>query len=351
LLSAGYAFLAAYLKGEESKMVSAEHMDAIFRNSKVQDALVSIKDTDMGGYFEEVSPSALATFDDVDLHLWLYLGKCLDQFKWFSIVPKEVRQVVAAHVVKYDVSNVKVALRGLDTEEKVRMIPVGVIHNAEMLESLSGAETVDDIIQVLVQSNLSPYAAILKESEEALTQSSKQRLAVEAELDKQYYADVLASAKKMKDGKQFLTIQGVVTDYINLQVIFRAVINGIGPEASGYLIAGGSDLSAEIMADLLNTKFGDLLGKLESTRYKEVAEELTVNYDRTHSITVVDEVIEMHKFTYIREMVSTKILSPLLMSWYLVLKELEVRNVRLILKAISDDVPYEKIKDYLVLSS
>jgi vacuolar-type H+-ATPase subunit C/Vma6 len=351
LLSAGYAFLAAYLKGEESKMVNAEHMDSIFRNSKVQDALVSIKDTDLGEYFEEVSPSVLASFDDVDLHLWLYLGKCLDQFKWFSIVPKEVRKVVAAHVVKYDVSNIKVALRGLDTDEKVRMIPVGVIHSTEMLESLSGAETVDDIIQVLVQCDLSAYASILKDNEEALTQGSKQRLAVEAMLDKQYYADVLKPANKMKDGKQFLQVQGVVIDYINLQVIFRAVINGMGTEASGYLIAGGSDLGAETMADLLNTKFGDLLGKLESTRYKEVAEELVVNYDKTHSVTVVDEVIEMHKFTYVREMVSTKILSPLLMSWYLVLKELEVRNVRLILKAITDSVPFDKIKDYLVLAS
>ena len=65
----------------------------------------------------------------------------------------------------------------------------------------------------------------------------------------------------------------------------------------------------------------------------------------------IDEVIEKHKFTFIREMVSTKLLSPLLVAWYLTLKELEVRNLRLILKAISDDVALEKIKDYLVLPS
>ena len=48
MISAGYAFLSAYLKGEESRMVTVEYMDSIFRNSKVQDALVAIKDTDVG---------------------------------------------------------------------------------------------------------------------------------------------------------------------------------------------------------------------------------------------------------------------------------------------------------------
>jgi len=351
LISAGYAFLSAYLKGEESRMVTVEYMDSIFRNSKVQDALVAIKDTDVGGYFEEISPSALASFDDIDLHLWLYLGKCLDQFKWLNIVPKEVRKVAAAYAAKYDVSNIKVALRGLGTEEEVRMIPVGVIYGAGMLEELANSETVDEIIQTVSQCNLNSYTAILKENKETVLQGSKQRLAVEAMLDKQYYADRLESTRKMKDGKQFVQIQGVVTDYINLQIIYRAVINGIGSEAVSYVIGGGSDLSAEAMAELLATKSSELLGKLESTRYKKVAEEIAAGYDKAKSITVVDEVIEMHKYTYVREMISTKILSPLLMSWYLVLKELEVRNLRLILKAISDDVPFEKIKDYLVLPS
>lgn len=351
MISAGYAFLSAYLKGEESKLVTAEHMDGIFRSAKVQDALVSIRNTDVGGYFEEVSPSTLATFDDVDQHLWLYFGKCLDQFKWFGIVPSVIKKIVAAYKVKYDVSNIKLALRGLDVEENARMIPVGVIHGAEMLEELTNAETVDDIIQTVTQCDLSSYAAILKENRETLVQGSKQRLAVEAMLDRQYYADILQAARKMRDGKKFLEVQGVVIDFINLQIIYRAVIKGMGPEAAGYLIGGGGELGTETMMELLSTKSNEMLGKLESTRYEEVAQEIAASYDRTKSITVVDEVIEMHKYTYVREMISTKILSPLLITWYLVLKELEVRNLRLILKAISDDVPYEKIKDYLVLPS
>ena len=41
--------------------------------------------------------------------------------------------------------------------------------------------------------------------------------------------------------------------------------------------------------------------------------------------------------------------SPLVAVWYLVIKEIEMRNLRLILKAAFDGISIEEIKDYLVL--
>jgi len=46
---------------------------------------------------------------------------------------------------------------------------------------------------------------------------------------------------------------------------------------------------------------------------------------------------------------SPVVLSPLVMAWYLILKEVEIRNLRLILKAIADSMPVDEIKRYLVL--
>jgi len=43
------------------------------------------------------------------------------------------------------------------------------------------------------------------------------------------------------------------------------------------------------------------------------------------------------------------VLSPLVMAWYLILKEVEVRNLRLVLKTIGDGVLVQEIKDFLVL--
>ncbi|GAI83404.1 unnamed protein product [marine sediment metagenome] len=46
---------------------------------------------------------------------------------------------------------------------------------------------------------------------------------------------------------------------------------------------------------------------------------------------------------------SPRVLSPLVMAWYLILKEFEMRNLRLILKSLADGIPIEEIKEYLVL--
>ena len=351
MLRTGYAFLAAYLKGEESKLLTADHVDKIFRTSKVQDALVSVKDTDIGSYFEEVSPSALSSFDEIDDHLWAYFGKSIDYLQWLRVIPRSVRDLLSVYVQKYDVSNVKVALRGMITGEKARMIPVGLINNRGLLDNLAAVEEVTDIIRILRECGLSEYSAILEAAVETVGESSKQRLAVEAELDNQYYGNMLAATKKMKDGKQFLKLQGMAVDLVNLQIVYRAVIRGMGADAAGYLVGDGYELKLDAVKTMLEMNPAEVSAKLESGKYEEMAAEIASSYDRTKSVTVVDEVIEKHKFTFVREMVSTKLLSPLLVAWYLALKELEVRNLRLILQAISDNVALDKIKDYLVLPS
>ena len=351
MLRTGYAFLAAYLKGEESKLLTADHVDKIFRTSKVQDALVSVKDTDIGSYFEEVSPSALNSFDEIDDHLWGYFGKSIAFLQWLRVIPQGVRNLLSVYVQKYDVSNIKVGLRGMITGEKARMIPVGLICDKGLLEDLANVEEVADIIRILKECGLSDYATILEDAGESLGDSSKQRLVVEAALDNQYYSKMLAATGKMKHGKQFFKLQGMAVDLVNLQIIYRAVIRGMGADAAGYLVGDGYELKLDKVKAMLELSPAEVSAKLEHTKYEEMAAEIASSYERSRSITVVDEVIEKHKFTFIREMVSTKLLSPLLVAWYLTLKELEVRNLRLILKAISDDVALEKIKDYLVLPS
>ena len=72
-------------------------------------------------------------------------------------------------------------------------------------------------------------------------------------------------------------------------------------------------------------------------------------YDRTKSVTVIDEVIERQKYASLRDLLSPRVLSPLVVLWYLILKESEVRNLRLILKAIHDGVAVEEVKRYLLI--
>ena len=346
MLDARYAFISAYLKGAETKVVTPDHVARMAKTSAIQDALAIITDTDIGDYLEAVP---VKTFDELDGYLWRYLGESVAHIEAFKFLPGDVLQVSRAYIVRYDVSNIKVAVNGIVTGKKAAMIPLGAIYNYRLLDELSSVENIDSIIELLIKCKLWDYASVLREYDRE--GGMKARLLAEAKLDGAYYKNLLNMARGIKDGSVLAKAFGLLIDLTNLQIACRAVIEDIGLEAAEYMIAGGYILSAEVSRELLPLKLGDMPRKLEGTQYRHVAEEVSSSYNRTQSITSVEEIIDKYKFSLVKEILSPRVLSPLVMAWYLVLKELEIRNLRLILKAMFDNIPVEEIRQYLVLAS
>jgi len=346
LLDTRYPFLSAYLKGEEAKIITSSHVSSMSKASSLQDILEIIRETDIGSYLEGVLAE---TFDDLDEHLWMYLGGCLERLEWFKPVPADILKVLKAYTVKYDVLNIKAALQGIPTGKQARRIPIGVIHNHGLLDELSGAESADGIIELLTKCKLGDYASVLEEGK--MDEGVESRLLAEARLDGEYYKNLLDMTKGITDGGILAKVFGTIIDMTNLQIILRAIIAGIGAEAAEYTISGGYMISDAVVKDLISLKLTDIPGRLEDTQYSKVAAEVVDSYDRTKNIAVVDEIIEKHKLRLSQEILSPRVLSPLMIAWYLILKEVEIRNLRLILKAMFDNTPVEEIRNCLVLPS
>jgi len=346
LLDTRYPFLSAYLKGEEAKLVTSNHIDRMSQVSSLHDILDVIRETAIGSYLEGV---LVETFDDLDEHLWMYLGDCLERVEWFKPVPADILKILKAYIVKYDVLNIKAALQGISTGKQARRIPIGVIHNYGLLDELSSAENVEGIIELLTKCKLGNYASILEECK--IDEGVESRLLAEARLDEEYYKNLLSITKGIRDSVVLSKAYSTTIDMTNLQIILRAIIGGIGPEAAEYTINGGYMLSSEAIKELLPLKLNDVPSKLENTQYQNMAEEVVNSYDRTKSIAVIEEIVEQHKFKLSQEVLSPRVLSPLMIAWYLILKETEIRNLRLILKAMFDNILVEEIKNYLVLAS
>jgi len=344
LLDPRYAYMSAYLKGEEPKVVTPDDIGRMARTSDIQDALAVIRETDIGSYLEELS---IKTFEDVDEYLWSYFGQCIRYVESFKFLPGDMLKVSRAYIVKYDVSNIKAALQSVVTGKKSCMIPVGVIHSNGLLNELAAAEDIDSIIEILITCKLGGYVPILREGE--VDGGAKSKLVTETGLDGEYYKSMLNMAKGIRDGAVLSKALGLIIDLTNLQIASRAIIDGIGPGASQYIIAGGYLITDKTIRELLSFKLADMPRKLEDTRYLDVAKEILSSYDKVKKITVVEEIIDKHKFMLLKEILSPRVLSPLVMAWYLVLKEVEIRNLRLILKAMVDNIPVEEIRSYLVL--
>lgn len=343
MADAKYAFISAYLKGAEAKIVTAEQINRLSKMASTHDVLETIRDTDIGKYLDEMS---IKTFDDSDKYLWRYFGDCLERLEWFKPVPADIREILHAYIVKYDVLNIKAALQRISTGKKVSMIPVGIIYRHGLLDKLSQAEGVDGVIEVLTECKLGAYADILGEYKE----EAKSKFLTEANLDRKYYQSLLDLPKGIQDGPLLTKAFSILIDMTNLQLVNRAIIEGMGSEVGEFVISGGYMISDKVAKDLMLHKLAEIPTALESAQYRNIADEVVASYNRTKSVTVVEEVIDKHKFRLLKEMLSPRVMTPLMIVWYLIIKEIEIRNLRLVLKATFDNIAVEEIQDYLVFS-
>ena len=322
-------------------MVTSEHLEGMLRASNLPEALELIQDTDIGSYLRQ---QTINKFDDFDTALWKYLQGHIEHLEGLRILPDEMRSILRKHLVKYDVLNIKAALQGILAQKKARMIPVGVIWSRGLLDEK--VEEIESLIEILKRCGLERYADILSEAREEAS-DVKLRLVLESQLDTAYYQDYLAMAKSLTEGHLLTKFLGFTVDLLNLQMVLRSVARGANHEVREYTLGGGYMLSGDVISELLSLKLPDIPSRLENTFYYQVAQEVVVNYEKTRSLTAIEEAIDKHRFQLLKGTLGTRaMMSSLLISWYLILKEMELRNLRLVAKSLLDNL--EGAKNLLV---
>ena len=346
MATADYCFISAYLKGQEFRLVTSRHVDRMLRASTVSEVVASIEGTDLGDYLALLPGRS---HKELDEQMWAYLRRCVSYLEWFRQCPEQIRTVLRAYLVKYDVANLKAALRGLLTGKKSQMVPIGTLQEGGFLDRLSGASNLDGIVDVLERGGLDEYAAELKERKALLGGSLRQRLEAEVALDRCYYNSLRRVTSRVDDAWWFAKVLGIMVDMANLQVICRAIIEGIGREAASFGITGGYMVPAEAVGEMASLNLRDMAARFDHTPYGTVVEELLRQYELERSVGVIEAVVEKHKFRLLREVMAPRVLSTLMVLWYLILKELEVRSIRIVLKAAADGLPLEDTRSYLVV--
>jgi len=175
------------------------------------------------------------------------------------------------------------------------------------------------------------------------------KLLAQTRLDNKYYENMRNVSKAITAGQVLSKIPGLTIDLTILQIMIRAIIMGMADDSAAYAIAGGYMITGQAIKDLSPSELADVPTKLGDTPYQDIAKEVLSSYETTKSISAASEVIDKHKFRLAKEMLSSTLLPSLVMTWYLILKEVEIRNLRLVLKTIVDGVPVQEIRNYLVL--
>jgi len=157
-------------------------------------------------------------------------------------------------------------------------------------------------------------------------------------------------SSEVAEGKELARAVGVMMDVADLKTLLRAVVDGTVAETAGYTIGNGYLVSGENINAVVTLKLNELAGSV-AYLYRNTVREASDNFDKVNNVTAFDEIIDRDKFRLLKEMLSVRIMSPLMVVWYLILKEAEIRNIRIILKTLFDGGAVEGIKNSLVLVS
>jgi len=349
LVSTRYAFSSAYLKGEEAKVVAYDHLNGIVQKSKtVPDVLDIIKDTDIGEYLSDSTAGKTAVFEEFDISLWQYMGQSLARFKRFSI-PRTMVDMLDVYTKKYDIANIKTALRQTLTGETAPMIPLGEIDRQGRREELSQTKSVEEIAEILTEARLGDYATIIREH--IKEKDPRSTFEAEFKMDSTYHEDMMTVLKTMSDGSILAKALGIIIDLLNVHAVFRFALGAKGSPPGEYILPDGHMLTPEVLRELPSLKINEIVTRLEHTQYYIMAQHIAKNFEKEGTITVIDRAIDRNKVRLSRELLSPRALSPCNLLWYLILKETEIRNLRLILKTVLDGIPLSGIRDYLVYAS
>jgi vacuolar-type H+-ATPase subunit C/Vma6 len=340
-----YPFIASYLKGEEMKLLTREHLNRMLATETVPEALRIIKDTDIGAFLEA---SQIKTFDNIDESLWRYLGDCTGRVDSFQFLPEHVRSMFEAYINKYDVFNIKATLMGIFFQQSIRLIPVGIIQKWGLSERLISAKNIIDIAELLTDCNLMEYAQVLSEYKTSAGLAGQRLL--EMKLDNAYYKNLVNISRDSKDISVLPKAFGTMVDMANLKTICRAIIDGTRMQVLDYLLADCYLISEKTMREMLSQEMENLPRLLANTPYESMASNLFEHYKKVQNLTAVEEVLEVQKIHFLQQLLSPVTFVPALIIWYVVIKEIEMRNLRLALKAIIERVPPEKISGYLVFA-
>lgn len=260
----------------------------------------------------------------------------------------ELYDMVSAYLTKWDIWNLKVILRGKSyglAAEGIRedLVPAGSL-SAESLEKLVSLDTEDDII-----SNFSKMAHVNFPAEVLSSYKASGNLGeIEDFLDKFHYERLIQSIdSSSRPSRLFLDYTREEVDIKNFETILKLKAEGIyGEQVMKYIIPGGRRIDERLLTQLANAESMDSV--MSEVSQFEFYEEIK---DALESKNLRDAVSGMKRF----EMQKAKKFSHLYplsvvpVIDYMINKENEVKNIRVIARGTESGLDRDTIKGLLVI--
>ncbi|MFW5928659.1 MAG: V-type ATPase subunit [Thermoplasmatota archaeon] len=264
--------------------------------------------------------------------------------KAYMATPNEAKPLVNAWLAKYDIKMTKRAVkavsRGKEKEEiDQKVLPVKMIDKS-LKDEIMSARNMQELLAILKNTELDEVLAS-KEWENNFFE-------LDVALDKYLYekmrqAVMQVEAEEKSPVKYFF---GRYTDILNLKIVFRGIREDINEETlKDSLLPPGRELEKwklENMVDSSNLE--EAMVELEGTSYSDL---------RTDSTSMSGFELEIYLdkklLSTVSEILSQNILTVGPLIKYLVAKDLELRNLKILIRGLQEGMDSEKISSMMIM--
>ncbi len=339
-----YAYTVARVKAKKSLLMKEEDYDKLLMMT-VPEISRYISEA---GYSKEMADLA-GRHSGLNL---LERATHLNMAKVFSSIlgssTGELYEMVSAYLDKWDVWNLKVILRGksygLGAEDiREDLVPAGRL-GAEALDKLIAMDAEDDILASFGKSTHVEFPQDVLASYKA----SGNLGVIEDFLEKAHYERLIHSIDlSSRPSHLFYDYVREQVDVKNFETILKLKTEGIyGEQVMKYLIHGGRKIDDRMLATLANAE--DVASMMSEVAQLEFGEEIK---EALEANNVREAALGLKKYERQKAKKFSRLypLSVIPVIDYMINKEYEVRNIRVIARGTESGLDRETIKGLLVI--
>ncbi len=264
--------------------------------------------------------------------------------KAYMAAPTNFKPFVNTWLLKYDLKMVKRAMKGIykerDSEHiNKKLLPVKRI-DEEKLEEMKSARNLQELI------------AILKETDMGEPLKGKEKVddffEIDVALDR-FLFQKIRSVVNQVEGEERSTVRyffGYYTDVLNLKIVLRGLREDIDEETlKESLLPSGRELEDWKLENMIEANsIEEALIELEGTSYSELRDAKS-----SMSYFELEKKLDEKLLALVSEIYSQDILTvgPLLK--FSIAKEMELRNLKILIRGVKESMDPEKMTDLMIM--
>jgi V/A-type H+/Na+-transporting ATPase subunit C len=286
-------------------------------------------------------------FDMLELALQKSLEHTLTKLR--KISPEELQVLINAYLTRYDYENVKTIIRGkfagIPKEEIQKLlISIGLL-SKEQLKKYVEMDTIEKVLQTIPL--LKKQKGKVQEALKHLKEKGS-LLLIENVLDHTYFESMVAFTTRIPlEGKLFRDFLEYEIDVLNIKTILRLkALKLPGAKIKEHIFFSGKIFNRGQLHKFMQMDVETIIKELKKSRLKKAFSEKEQKEDMSGVELALDRFVLKTATTLLHQ----HPLSVDTIIGYLFAKDIEVKNLRTIIKAKQLDVPTEFIEKQLVIA-